>query len=967
MLNTITARKNGYNEYNSVNLIFKNHLKDFTDCQFLDASFENIFAVTGLKEKMPLASMLLNNGKILNYINKFSKCSHILSFDNNTVFHYTDDGKIHSLGKELIKIINDYYTGLSGAAGEINEKGEHILDLKKPFISPHFSVNLLIGDRTGFEYPLQTTPKSVIDSFGRGSFRAQAAEQVLATRWDMRPEENGFPSNRQFYITEEGNQLFFSGHISANIKNAFCIHSQNRTTIEYQTDCGLIIKRTLFIMPQYEGMPSAVEVQKIEIQNLTSSIRSLKIVYTGMFGSAAPEALKTDVIYSNVINQTKVVLSEKGINAISPDYYPEFAAQNIRFCTIVESGNYAEEFTSDYTDFIGRGTLEMPEKVFKLPNKTVRKNASFFALAKSFVCKAKSSSTIIAFTGLVNTKDSKEKETIFNTQLNKLLSCADVDTALNDIVEKYNSYASFLNINSDDKIFDTYVNNNLPFQVYYQTFVSRAFALTQKGYREIGFREIQDLFASMYYLYSVGKKDLIKNLLGQWAEKVFELGYAYHNFYYQGKEPGMCSDDQLWFVQAVYRYICLTGDRAFLEEEFYTAEGNKKRSIYKTLKAIIRYSSEISIGNHKLPLLDCADWNDCLKIDSGWLDGDQKQKLYLNQIEKDKKDIRIKTDLSESVMNGFLLKIAVDNMETIAHLKGDDCYLKECKDKSLSLYNILQEQAWKTDFFARVLINRKNKGGYTYIGAANDGFSTDSSINGAYYLNSFSWSILSGVASEKQIESMLNIIEKHLKTAAGFKLNTPHDLGLIADKDTATGHYFQGDRENGGVFKHASMMAACAMLKAAKQVKDINLKSKLTDNAYFMISKVMPYITLEDPYLYKGNPRFCTQYNNSETGENVGPILSGTAPWLTLTIMEALGIEFVYNGLKINPCLAVQTNNINIKMNIHSTQYDIEIIKAQNKYCDNNNIIIIINGEKAKTNIIDFKTDGGTHSVIIKT
>jgi len=43
-------------------------------------------------------------------------------------------------------------------------------------------------------------------------------------------------------------------------------------------------------------------------------------------------------------------------------------------------------------------------------------------------------------------------------------------------------------------------------------------------------------------------------------------------------------------------------------------------------------------------------------------------------------------------------------------------------------------------------------------------------------------------------------------------------LNKIAN-DTATGHYFFGDRENGAVFKHASMMAVAALIKAAKKVK----------------------------------------------------------------------------------------------------------------------------------------------------
>jgi len=125
--------------------------------------------------------------------------------------------------------------------------------------------------------------------------------------------------------------------------------------------------------------------------------------------------------------------------------------------------------------------------------------------------------------------------------------------------------------------------------------------------------------------------------------------------------------------------------------------------------------------------------------------------------------------------------------------------------------------------------------------------------------------VLADAASEEQISIMLDSIERTLKTPYGLKLVTLTDLGKLSD-DTATGHYFPGDRENGGVFKHAAMMATAAMFKAAKQVKSKELAARLANLGYWMIDLVAPYRTMLDPFSVCGNPRFCTQYNNSETG-----------------------------------------------------------------------------------------------------
>ena len=98
----------------------------------------------------------------------------------------------------------------------------------------------------------------------------------------------------------------------------------------------------------------------------------------------------------------------------------------------------------------------------------------------------------------------------------------------------------------------------------------------------------------------------------------------------------MCSDDQIWLLEAVSRYITLTNDQEFLNQEFKMADSNKKRKLIDTLKAIIIYSSQISVGKHGLPLLDCADWNDCLRIDDDYLNGPKKERKYHYQLIKNK-------------------------------------------------------------------------------------------------------------------------------------------------------------------------------------------------------------------------------------------------------------------------------------------------------------------------------------------
>ncbi|HEY8389459.1 MAG TPA: glycosyl transferase [Clostridia bacterium] len=910
-----------------------------------------IVAVSGLKYRCPVVMLVLNDSKINQYLNKYQDQDNLFVINQNTVKHYAGTQE-KDLPIDIANDILNYVRSAENFPGTLNEKGEHIIDITTPPISPHFSINLLLGNRIGYDNPLLTTPKAVVDWLGRGSFRSHSAVQVTAARWDMRPEENGNPANRQFYILENGKQIFYSADVTQNIESGQCVHSQNHTIITYKTKCGLIIKRIIFVLPQIKGLPNAVEAQRISVYNTTKNDRNLKIVFTGMFGTPADHALMNDVVYSTVIMESETVYKDNKLAAFSTHYYPPYFQEDKRFVTLYSQGAFFEDFCADYTAFVGKGSLEHPQYAAVLPSKHNRKGPGFFALGKSFLAKANQEVVIDTYTGAVFARENINE--LFDIQVDQLLTQIQQPDFFDKMFEKtknfYSDFSSYLEAKTPDDTLNAYINNNLPFQILYQTFVSRSFAQTQKGFREIGFREIQDLYASMYYMAAMDNTKLIKQLITEWANNVYEFGYTNHNFFWKGKEPGICSDDGLWLAPAVYRYITLTGDIDFLNQECKIAGSDKTRTIYQTLKAIIKYSGEISVGKNGFPLLDRSDWNDCLKLDDDWLDGPEKEKRYYLQLKEKGQEFGVpfENELCESVMNLFLLIITAQYTLELAQ-KIDD---KEYADYLESLIKRLQtgahEKAWKGDFFARVMINRYKDGKYTYLGAQNDGLSNDSNINGTYFLNSFSWSILSKTATEEQIRAMLVPLKKYLLTEAGFKLNTLADLERLA-YGTASGHYFPGDRENGGVFKHATMMATSAMLQAAKMVKDEKLAQELTELCEYMLNRVLPYKTLENPFVLKGNPRFCTQYNNSETNENIGPMVSGTASWLTLTIFEMFGLNVTTEGIELNPLLLKNMNEAEISLKIRGCQYDISIKKSKEGFCRfGENTKILLDGVEHK-------------------
>ena len=210
-----------------------------------------------------------------------------------------------------------------------------------------------------------------------------------------------------------------------------------------------------------------------------------------------------------------------------------------------------------------------------------------------------------------------------------------------------------------------------------------------------------------------------------------------------------------------------------------------------------------------------------------------------------------------------------------------------------------------------------------------------------------------------------------LKTTTGilpfsfsFRLCSTVDYPQIAPKiDVAL--YYPGDRENGGVFKHANMMACSAMLKAAKTVKNKELAGRLTDTAYWIIDMICPFRTLEAPFTICGNPRWCTQYNNSESGENIGPTLSGTSTWLLLSLFQCFGVEFTAEGLRVEPLLRKDDTALDVKVTIAGTGYNIHISKPEGFCRTLEGVKVTMDGQDMDGTLLPVAKDGKIHEVTV--
>ncbi len=324
------------------------------DAEYLDTTRSRVIGIDGMPIKAPVCMYLLGTSAVLDWLD---------GVDGSVLIHYGD--KITSSAGDVplavAAAVRRFVEEAKMGAGYINERGEHVIDLKGLSVGTHYTVNLLLGRRIGFDKPMLTTPKGSLDAFGRGAFRAGADTQVTASRFVLTPEEAGEPVNRQFYIFENNRQIFYSANVHDNVKSAVCTHKPNHSVIEYETECGLKITRTIFILPQYEGLPDATEAQKVEIENLTGRERKIKIVMTGMFGVMPPDALSNDIIYVSIIHESGTLQKDGRVYALAPNMRPRYAKGRRRFASVIADGEPMDEYAANYADFVGNGNVEHPE------------------------------------------------------------------------------------------------------------------------------------------------------------------------------------------------------------------------------------------------------------------------------------------------------------------------------------------------------------------------------------------------------------------------------------------------------------------------------------------------------------------------------------------------------------------------------------------------------------------------------
>jgi cellobiose phosphorylase len=469
----------------------------------------------------------------------------------------------------------------------------------------------------------------------------------------------------------------------------------------------------------------------------------------------------------------------------------------------------------------------------------------------------------------------------------------------------------------------------------YQCWINFQFSRSISGYatglrRSMGTRDsLQDLLGYMHMAPAAARMRILE-IVRAVQLKNGGCQHQYSALSKQGSGETGFSDDHLWIVLAVSRYLRETADYSILDEKLpYSDAPNEAEDLYAHMMRAIRYSYD-DRGVNGIPRMRSADWNDTI--------GFGKDNL-----------------VAESVLTGIMLVGMAREMGPITERGGRAGVTVPHNGKTYTAAAYVKLVA---DEMART-INERAFLPEGYYARGVDwhgewmGVPGRPAGEGRIWLEPQPWSVMAGVSDkEKGVRAMDNV-RQLLATKNGIMILQP---GLDVDQKGRPMVFPKGSKENAGIFCHANSWAICAEAMLGRG-----------DIAYEYYRAIMPAVAhQEDPEHYAAEPYVYGQLrygrDHREFGKTAGTWLTGTAAWNYVAATQyILGVMPDWDGLRVDPCIPSAWSRVKVTRRFRGATYRIDIRNPQG--VSKGVKSIRMDGKKVKGGVLPAPADGGVHEV----
>ncbi len=486
-------------------------------------------------------------------------------------------------------------------------------------------------------------------------------------------------------------------------------------------------------------------------------------------------------------------------------------------------------------------------------------------------------------------------------------SLARAEEELRKLKASWRAKLGSLVVDTPDEALNHTINVWGPYNALIAYAWSRAASLVYDGQRDgLGFRDsVQDVLGVVAAVPDDARARLELMLTGQLSNggampiiKPFEHRPGHET----PPEPeAYRSDDCLWLFNAVPAYVNETGDVAFYEKVLPYADRGEA-TVFGHLRRALEFNLERT-GAHGLPCGLLADWNDCLRL--GYH--------------------------GESLFVGFQLRLGLTVYAEIAERLGRPEEAAWALDHRTSLDAAIQAVAWDGDRFIWA------------IGEDGTVYGTRASDEGAIYLNTQAWSVISGAATSEQAERCMETVHEHLATPYGLMLSAPPFVNTSIDVMRAV-VFNPGIKENAGIFNHTQgwgVIAECLLGHGDRAHAYYRAAMPAAYNERAEIRQIEPYVQGQTTY-----STFSPRPGNTRTSW-----LTGAAPWAYFSATQyVLGLRPEIDGLRIDPCVPSAWDGFTATRRFRGKTIEIEV-RNPDHVCRGVETIAL-NGEPLPDNLV---------------
>ncbi|HTY10554.1 MAG TPA: N,N'-diacetylchitobiose phosphorylase [Bacteroidota bacterium] len=551
------------------------------------------------------------------------------------------------------------------------------------------------------------------------------------------------------------------------------------------------------------------------------------------------------------------------------------------------------------------------------------------ALHKKLTLKPGEESRLVFMLGVGSRAEGKQMRGKYSNPKN-------VEDAFNELAMYWRRKQSVFKCTTPSEGFDTMINAWTLFQAETCVVWSRFASFVEVGGRTgLGYRDTsQDVMAVPHTNPAKVKQRIVELLHGQVSR-----GYGLHLFDpevfapQEAKLPGVklptvvptpaasdiihgmedvCSDDALWIIASICEFVKETGDTKFFDLVVPFADKGEG-TVYEHMKRSLDFSAEQTAANG-ICLGLRADWNDCLNLGGG-----------------------------QSAMVSFMHFWALKEFIAAAEFLGRSDDVIRYSAMAEKVRQACEKELWDGEWYIRGVTKKGIKIG------------TDKNTEGKIFLESNSWAVLSGAASEERGRKCMDSIHKYLASPYGIHLCWPtysepnDDIGYLT-------RVYKGIKENGAIFSHPNPWAMIAECKLGRGTLAMKLYNDLLP--YNQNDKIE--VRESEPYSYC---QFIMGKDHTAYGRARHPWLTGSAGWAyTAATKWILGVRPDFDSLIIDPCIPKDWKEFEVTRKWRGTTYK---IRVKNPDGVEKGVRSIVLDGKEMSGPVAPKDAGSSHEVIV--